>query len=88
MDDRQDRATDAAFGALGGDPGRGLASGGIDHRLGAGQAGQCIDQGGREDRQPGPGHQRRTEVVAADVGIDVRGGEEAGDRRGRPGQSA
>ena len=52
----------------------------------AGESRQEVDDGRRQDRQPRPGHQRRPEVVAADVGVDVRRGEEAGDRHGRPGQ--
>ena len=65
-------------------------------RLGAGRVGRrlaarrrlasSVDRGRGEDRQPGPGHQRRAEVVAADVGVDVRGGEEAGDQP-RPSRS-
>ena len=70
--------------------------GGRGRRVGRGRVGRrrrAVDGGPRasiaargQDRQPGPGHQRRTEVVAADVRVDVRRGEEAGDRRGRPGQ--
>ena len=63
-----------------------LVPGGVGRRLGAAHAGKSVDHGRPEDRQPGPGHQRGTDVVPADVGVDIRGGEEAGDRRGRPGQ--
>ena len=52
----------------------------------AGQSRQEVDDGRRQDRQPRPGHQCRPEVVAADVGVDVRRREEAGDRHGRAGQ--
>ena len=43
------------------------------------------DRAGR-DREPGPGEQRRPQVVAADVGVDVERGEQAGHRGRDAGQ--
>ena len=52
----------------------------------AGHPGQGVERHRGQDREPGPGHERRAQVVAADVRVDVRGREEAGDGRRRPGQ--
>ena len=52
----------------------------------AGHPAQAVERNRGQDREPGPGHERRAQVVAADVRVDVRGREEAGDGRRRPGQ--
>ena len=67
----------------GGDPGPRRAGGSA---CAGGLPAERVDRGGGQDRQPRPGHQRRPEVVAADVRVVVGRGEEAGDRGGRPGQ--
>ena len=53
----------------------------LDRRF-AGSDAERLDDDCGQDRQPGPGHQDRAEVVATDVGVDVRRGEEAGDDHG------